>query len=86
MSTHSLEKGHDSRVPDVEAETDARQTGDDDEEFGGTVARRKLEKKLLRKLDARMSILIVIYILNYVSFHLRMFAVHGGACYGAGAN
>lgn len=37
-----------------------------DEEFGGTEERKKLEKKLLRKLDARMSILIVIYILNYV--------------------
>ncbi|CAL1701087.1 unnamed protein product [Somion occarium] len=37
-----------------------------DEEFGGTEARRRLEKKLVRKLDARMSILIVIYILNYI--------------------
>lgn len=36
------------------------------EEFGGTEERKKLEKKLLRKLDMRMSILIVIYILNYV--------------------
>ena len=37
-----------------------------DAEFGGTEARKVLEKKLLRKLDARCSILIVIYILNYV--------------------
>ncbi|KAL4241993.1 MFS transporter superfamily protein [Abortiporus biennis] len=37
-----------------------------DEEFGGTEARKKLERKLLLKLDARMSILIVIYILNYI--------------------
>ncbi|KAH9849971.1 MFS general substrate transporter [Lenzites betulinus] len=37
-----------------------------DEEFGGHEARQKLEKKLLRKLDARMGILIVIYILNYI--------------------
>lgn len=37
-----------------------------DAEFGGTEARKILEKKLLRKLDARCSILIVIYILNYV--------------------
>ena len=37
-----------------------------DEEFGGTEERKKLERKLLRKLDMRMSILIVIYILNYV--------------------
>ena len=40
---------------------------DPDAEFGGTEARKKLEKRLLLKLDARMSILVVIYILNYVS-------------------
>jgi len=39
---------------------------DPNAEFGGWEARRKLEKKLLRKLDLRMSILIVIYILNYI--------------------
>ena len=39
----------------------------DDTEFGGTEARRKLERQLLWKLDVRMSILVVIYILNYVS-------------------
>jgi hypothetical protein len=39
---------------------------DPDAEFGGEEARKRLEKKLLRKLDLRMSILIVIYILNYV--------------------
>lgn len=37
-----------------------------DAEFGGTEERKRLEKKLLRKLDARMSIMVVIYILNYV--------------------
>ncbi|KAG8785394.1 hypothetical protein FRC12_017654, partial [Ceratobasidium sp. 428] len=37
-----------------------------DAEFGGTEARRQLEKKLLRKLDLRMGILILIYILNYI--------------------
>ncbi|KZT29316.1 MFS general substrate transporter [Neolentinus lepideus HHB14362 ss-1] len=37
-----------------------------DAEFGGTEARRAMEKKLLRKLDLRMSILIIIYILNYI--------------------
>ncbi|EKM59844.1 uncharacterized protein PHACADRAFT_158253 [Phanerochaete carnosa HHB-10118-sp] len=36
------------------------------EEFGGTEERKKLERKLLRKLDMRMTILVVIYILNYV--------------------
>ena len=40
---------------------------DPDAEFGGSEARKKLEKRLLLKLDARMSILVVIYILNYVS-------------------
>jgi hypothetical protein len=38
-----------------------------DAEFGGTEARRLLEKRLLRKLDLRMGILVFIYILNYVS-------------------
>ena len=40
---------------------------DKDAEFGGTEARKKLERKLLWKIDLRMSILILIYILNYVS-------------------
>jgi len=39
---------------------------DPNAEFGGTEARKKLERKLLWKLDARMSILIIIYILNYI--------------------
>ena len=38
-----------------------------DAEFGGSEAREKLEGRLLFKLDARMSILVAIYILNYVS-------------------
>ena len=68
MSTTSLEKTgnlvveHHNHARDLEA--DPAHTGD--AEFGGHEARKKLEKKLLRKLDARMSILIVIYILNYV--------------------
>jgi len=37
-----------------------------DAEFGGEEARKRLEKQLLWKLDLRMSILIVIYVLNYV--------------------
>lgn len=37
---------------------------DADMQFGGPEARAKLEKKLLKKLDARMSILVIIYILN----------------------
>jgi hypothetical protein len=39
-----------------------------DAEFGGYERRKELEKKLLRKVDLRMSILVVIYILNYVRF------------------
>ncbi|KAF9247252.1 major facilitator superfamily domain-containing protein [Melanogaster broomeanus] len=35
-------------------------------EFGGAEARMELERKLLWKIDLRMSILVVIYILNYV--------------------
>jgi len=33
--------------------------------------RGQLEKKILRKVDTRMSILVVIYILNYVSFPVK---------------
>ena len=45
---------------------------DDDALFGGPEERKRLEKKLLRKVDARMSILIVIYILNYVSLSISV--------------
>lgn len=44
---------------------------DPDAKFGGHEARKKLEKKLLRKVDLRMSVLIFIYILNYVSLYPR---------------
>ena len=47
--------------------TTTHDPNDRDAEFGGTEARKALEKKLLRKVDLRMSILIFIYILNYVS-------------------
>ena len=43
-----------------------------DAEFGGTAARQELEKKLLWKVDKRMSILILIYILNYVCICARI--------------
>lgn len=39
---------------------------DPDAEFGGHEARRRLERRLLWKVDRRMSILVLIYILNYV--------------------
>ena len=51
----------------LEHHRDTETDPDPDAEFGGTEARKNLEKGLLLKLDARMSILIVIYILNYVS-------------------
>jgi hypothetical protein len=56
-STHSVNKNV-TKHKDI--------TNDVDAEFGGTEARKRLEKRLLLKLDARMSILIVIYILNYI--------------------
>ncbi|KAL5476680.1 hypothetical protein ACEPAI_2866 [Sanghuangporus weigelae] len=37
-----------------------------DAEFGGPEERMRSERKLVRKLDWRMSILIIIYILNYI--------------------
>jgi hypothetical protein len=46
--------------------TDVDDLNDPDAEFGGQEERKRLEKNLLWKLDLRMSILIVIYILNYV--------------------
>ena len=42
-----------------------------DAEFGGPEARKKLERRLLWKIDLRMSILIIIYILNYVGAPLQ---------------
>ncbi|KAF8195947.1 MFS general substrate transporter [Mycena galopus ATCC 62051] len=39
---------------------------DPDAAFGGKLGRTELEARLLSKLDTRMSILIVIYILNYI--------------------
>ena len=54
------------KVEDLESIRIAQE--DPDAEFGGAEARRKLERKLLLKLDARMFILVIIYILNYVGF------------------
>ncbi|KZP32905.1 MFS general substrate transporter [Athelia psychrophila] len=50
---------HQVKVPDHPSE-------DPNQEFGGTEARNEMEKKLLRRLDLRMSILLVIFILNFV--------------------
>ncbi|KAG1819751.1 major facilitator superfamily domain-containing protein [Suillus subaureus] len=43
-----------------------------DIEFGGLEARNKLERKLLWKLDLHMSILVLIYILNYLTTDLHL--------------
>ncbi|KAL0950044.1 hypothetical protein HGRIS_010052 [Hohenbuehelia grisea] len=59
-SVHVLEKASNSPRDASEADEDP------DAEFGGRDARIALEKKLLLKVDLRMSILIVIYILNYI--------------------
>jgi len=45
---------------------------DYDTEFGGPEERKLLEKQLLRKVDARMSILFIIYTLNYVSSSIHL--------------
>lgn len=42
------------------------ESGTFDAEFGGKEERALLERSLLRKLDRRMSILVLIYILNYI--------------------
>ncbi|KAI9467094.1 MFS general substrate transporter [Lactarius psammicola] len=64
-----------SSIKSAKVSVSADQVGDEqfvdvpldiDAEFGGREARLRLERRLLRKLDMRMSILILIYILNYV--------------------
>ncbi|KAG6817450.1 hypothetical protein H0H87_008618 [Tephrocybe sp. NHM501043] len=56
---HDLEKVPESPRSPVDG-------NDPDAEFGGAEARRQLERKLLWKIDLRMSIMIIIYILNYM--------------------
>ena len=69
------EKGRDEHI--LEYHNKDSEVGlDPDGEFGGTEARKKLERTLLLKLDARMSILVVIYILNYVSCTPQMGFLH----------
>lgn len=64
-STEYVAQGAEGKDPEERVER-RQQPIDLDAEFGGPEERKKLERKLLRKLDLRMSILIVIYILNYV--------------------
>ena len=65
------EKGRDEHILEY-YNKDSEAALDSDGEFGGTEARKRLERKLLSKLDARMSILVVIYLLNCVSCTLQM--------------
>ncbi|PFH48472.1 hypothetical protein AMATHDRAFT_76716 [Amanita thiersii Skay4041] len=50
----------------VETALSTQREKDPDSEFGGTDARKALERRLLLKIDLRMSVLVVIYILNYI--------------------
>ncbi|EJD01117.1 MFS general substrate transporter [Fomitiporia mediterranea MF3/22] len=59
-SKHSIEEKQ------IIEEPNSADTTDPDAEFGGLEERQRLERKLLWKLDCRMSILIIIYILNYI--------------------
>jgi hypothetical protein len=60
-------------VKDANDELERRYSRDalngDDAEFGGHEERARIEKKLVRKIDLRVSILIVIYM--YVAAHSR---------------
>lgn len=50
----------------VEGLTDAIRSTDSDAEFGGPEERARMEKRLLRKIDRRMIIMVAIYVLNAV--------------------
>ncbi|KAI0268180.1 MFS general substrate transporter [Gloeopeniophorella convolvens] len=64
-SIKSAKKSFDEVSEEIHVHDPVASTFDVDAEFGGHEARLQLERKLLRKLDMRMSILILIYILNY---------------------
>lgn len=68
-SKHSPEVDVEEKSIDVEkspVSAGERYAAGDDSDFGGPDARKALERRLLWKLDLRMSILVVIYVLNYV--------------------
>ena len=71
MSSDSL-KQHDKTLTLEKVDprvTSSSPVGDDEDpnaQFGGLEARKALEKKLLRKVDIRMMILIVVYMMNYL--------------------
>ena len=66
MSSSDIESLKDTDIEKVDIRSPVVDE-DPDAEFGGREERKKLERKLLTKLDLRMSVLVVIYILNYVS-------------------
>ncbi|KAF5393567.1 hypothetical protein D9757_000069 [Collybiopsis confluens] len=65
ISAYDEEKADSSQADTLSAKNDP------DAKYGGHEARVALEKKLLFKIDSRMSILIVIYILNYEQCWVR---------------
>ena len=69
----------DERITEYHNE-DSETASDPDTEFSGTEARKKLERRLLFKLHVRMYILAVIYILNHMSYTLRMDHRHAFVC------
>ena len=64
ISDHEKQLPQENEIYD--AQTEQVLNNDPDAEFGGHEARKIMERKLLWKLDARLSILVIIYILNYV--------------------
>ncbi|GJE84988.1 MFS general substrate transporter [Phanerochaete sordida] len=66
-SLHALEAEKIDSHTSVEEVSIVTLEGDSDVEFGDRDARKKLERKFLRKLDLRMSIMVLIYILNYLA-------------------
>lgn len=68
LSTRQAMMASPQSVEEKEVENGEVEHVDDDADaaFGGYAERKKLERKLLWKLDCRLSILMVIYILNYV--------------------
>lgn len=61
MSDTEKWSGRDDKLP-----TDPSPDDDSFAEFLESEERVRMEKNLVRKLDMRMSILVIIYILNYV--------------------
>ena len=53
-------------VEQSEVAVETNPSANADAEFGGCEARRRLERQLVRKLDMRLSILVVMYVLDYV--------------------